>query len=214
MTTSPRSGSSPGSTPSPRFTPYSPSSLTANPSPRKISTSGPSTAFVTGRCARTPSPSPPPLTLIPPAPGPASTPGLTDKLVQWLALRFAATAYTLAPVDDEPETELRRLRNLTADIVALRRGDLFSRRIALEEKRLALLVAESDQQREDEFWEWTERPEIRKELQEQLAKELQEKRAWHKTLRAMVPEITPYLLKESSDRPDLPPESDSPAALI
>ena len=82
-----------------------------------------------------------------PAGQPAPAPSLPDKLVQWLALRFAACAQSLAPADQQPDQDLRRLRYLAADIFALRRGDLYSRRVALEERRLALLQAAADDKR-------------------------------------------------------------------
>ncbi len=63
---------------------------------------------------------------------------LTDKLVHWMAFRYAAAAHTLSPTDTDPDAELRRLRSFCADIVALRRGDLSAGRLALEQKRVAL----------------------------------------------------------------------------
>ena len=138
-----------------------------------------------------------------------STTILTDKLVQWVALHFAASAHNLAPADDGPETDLRRLRQLAADIIALRRGDLYSRRVAIEEQRLALLTAEADEAREDEFWAWTKRPEIREQLEEEFEKQC----AWRDTLIAAAPEIAPFLTKNPKSKP-VPDETSSPAALI
>ena len=143
----------------------------------------------------------------------SSTAGLTDKLVQWLALRFAASAHTLLPADDEPETDLRRLRQLAADIIALRRGDLYSRRVALEEKRFDLQATQTQEAREEEFWEWTERSDIRQQLEEQIETQLEERRAWHETLRASIPEIAPFLPKKPQPR-QVPDETSAPAALI
>ncbi len=134
-----------------------------------------------------------------------STPQLTEKLIQWLALRFAASAHALAPADDEPETDLRRLRQFAADIVALRRGDLYSRRIALEEKRLALQAAETEELREQEFWQWTRRRDIRAKLETQIDKE----RAWHDQLRSAIPEIAPFLPQKPQPRP-APDETSTP----
>jgi hypothetical protein len=50
------------------------------------------------------------------------------------------------------------------DIVALRRGDLVSRRISLEELRLAAAQAKSDKEMEALFWAWTKRPDIQSKL--------------------------------------------------
>src|SRR5438874_5550949 len=90
---------------------------------------------------------------------------LTDSLAQWVALRYAALAHTFTvATDDDPETELRRLREFCADIVTLRRGDLSAGRLNLEEARLASEQAKSDQEQERRFWEWTKRPDIQAKL--------------------------------------------------
>ena len=138
-------------------------------------------------------------------------PGLTDKLVHWLALRYAAAAHTLAPLGDDPDAELRRLRSFAADIVALRRGDLYSSRILLEQQRLALLAADSEQQREKDFWQWTKRPDIRAKLRGDRQKE----QAWHNALRKLMPEAAPFLppLPEEG-HPDETAETADPALLI
>lgn len=141
-----------------------------------------------------------------------STANLTDKLVQWVALRFAASAHTLTPADAEPETDLRHLRHIAADIIALRRGDLYSRRIALEEKRLDLLVAREEEALEDEFWEWTNRPDIRQELKAEFEAEFEKRRALLDAIRATAPQVAPFLPTKKTK--PLPDETTTPAALI
>ena len=89
---------------------------------------------------------------------------LTEKLAHWIALRYAAAAHALAALDDDPETELRRLREFCGDIVALRRGDISAGRLGVAQGRLAVLQAEADAQKEKEFWTWTQRPDIQEKL--------------------------------------------------
>ncbi len=89
--------------------------------------------------------------------------GLTDKLAQWVALRYAAAAHAMAPTGD-PEAELRRLRDFCGDIVVLRRGDLSAGRLSLEQARLAAEQADHEQEKEKEFWSWTKRPDIQTKL--------------------------------------------------
>lgn len=141
--------------------------------------------------------------------GSAPVLNLTDKLVQWLALRFAAIAHSLVPDPAQPEAELRHLRNFAADVVALRRSDLYTRRIGLEERRVALLEADDQEALEDEFWQWTKRPDIR----EKLSIERDKTQLWQNALRAIAPEVAPYLppLKPGAKQPD---ETLTPAALI
>ena len=67
-------------------------------------------------------------------------------------------------MDDDPETELRRLREFCGDIVALRRGDISAGRLGVAQGRLAVLQAETDAQREKDFWAWTQRPDIQAKL--------------------------------------------------
>jgi hypothetical protein len=138
-----------------------------------------------------------------------SAASLTEKLVLWVALHFAASAHNLAPAGDEPEVDLHHLQHIAADIIALRRGDLYARRVAIEEKRLALQAAEATEAREDEFWAWTKRRDIREQLEEEFEKQ----RSWHQTLIAAAPEIAPYLAKKTKPRPGLD-ETSAPAALI
>ena len=93
---------------------------------------------------------------------------LTEKLAHWIALRYAAAAHALSTTDDDPETELRRLRQFCGDIVALRRGDLSAGRLKVEQARLAAEQAENNEQQERQFWEWTLRPDIQAKLRPEL----------------------------------------------
>ena len=98
-----------------------------------------------------------------PAPSHAPSIPLVDNLVHWISLRFAAAAHNSTLADD-PETELRQIRQFLADIVALRRGDLVARRIHLEQERLALEQTKNQQTLEKLFWQWTKRPDIQTQL--------------------------------------------------
>ena len=86
-----------------------------------------------------------------------------EHFVQWISLRLAALAET-SSLDGDPQAQLRDVRNFLADIVALRRGELISRRISIEEQRLTLLRNKHQQELQSQFWEWTKRPEIQAQL--------------------------------------------------
>ena len=88
---------------------------------------------------------------------------IVDQLVNWVSLRFAAAAHDSAIAED-PETEMRQIRQLLADIVSLRRGDLVARRIHLEQQRISLEQAKNKDALEALFWEWTKRPDIQAKL--------------------------------------------------
>jgi hypothetical protein len=96
--------------------------------------------------------------------GAADRPPLTDKLAQWLAVRYAAAVHVLAATEANPESEWQRLREFCADIVELRRGDQSAERLRLQREWLALDQANTEQAREKLFWEWTKRPDIREKL--------------------------------------------------
>ena len=66
---------------------------------------------------------------------PPDTPALSDLLALWLAARYAVATRSL-PTEDGPE-HWRRLRELCADVVELRRGDHSAQRLLLERQRLA-----------------------------------------------------------------------------
>ena len=85
------------------------------------------------------------------------------QLVDWASRRLAAAAHS-APIPEDPDADLRQLRQFLADIVALRRGELISRRIALEEQRLAFSRAKDEEELEQLFWQWTKRPDIQSML--------------------------------------------------
>ena len=53
---------------------------------------------------------------------------------------------------------------MTASTSALRRGDLFAARLALEQKRVAMEQVKTDTEKEQEFWEWTKRPDVQAKL--------------------------------------------------
>ena len=74
-------------------------------------------------------------------------------------------------MDDDPETELSRLRAFCSDIVALRRGDLSAGRLAIEQQRLAAEQATREAELEKLFWTWTDRADIRAKLYPQCGDE-------------------------------------------
>ena len=87
---------------------------------------------------------------------------LIDNLVRWSATRLAASQ--TAPMPEEVQSERQELRNFISDIVALRRGELVARRLAIEQQRLALEQAKKQEELEELFWKWTKRPDIQAKL--------------------------------------------------
>ena len=81
-------------------------------------------------------------------------PPLTDTLALWLAARYAVATRALA-AQDGPE-QWRQMREFTADVVELRRGDHSAERLRLEREQLELARAKDHERKEEEFWEWAE----------------------------------------------------------
>ena len=57
-----------------------------------------------------------------------------------------------------------RLREICADIARLRQSELFAERLELDRAWLAFEQSNTAQKKEQEFWAWTERPDIREKL--------------------------------------------------
>jgi hypothetical protein len=89
---------------------------------------------------------------------------MSDKLMRMLQIRYAALASTLPPPSSDPEVELRRLGELCNNLVMLRRGDLSAGRLAVEQERLAMEKARTNEEIEAEHWAWAKRPDIQAKL--------------------------------------------------
>ncbi len=140
------------------------------------------------------------------APGQDPLPAsMTEKLAEFVAIRFAALAHTLAPADGDPQAELHILQELASAIVALRRGDLNAERVRLEQQHLAILKTKSDQHLEALFWEWTKRPDIHKKLFPNKSRD---------EIRREAERILNYKLLGIPYPDTFPEETDEPAILI
>ena len=92
----------------------------------------------------------------------AGRPPLTDTLALWLAARYAVATRRVAHPDEVEGW--RRLRELCADVVELRRGDHHAERLRIERERLELERAQSEEQLDKRFWEWAQKPENKKKI--------------------------------------------------
>jgi hypothetical protein len=80
--------------------------------------------------------------------------GLTEPLALFLAARVAAEFTRLESLPDG-EKKARAWRELTACVVALRRGDIEVDRLRLQRERYGLRH-KTHQERAEEFWKWAE----------------------------------------------------------
>ena len=130
---------------------------------------------------------------------------MSAKLIRCLQIRYAAVAGSLPPPDDDPDTELRRLSDLSNNLTAMRRGDLSAERLSIEQQRLALEKSRTSQEMEKQFWEWTKRPDIQEKLYPHRDPE---------KMRREVERMLNRRLLGIRDPGDLPDETAVPAILI
>src|SRR4051812_46126369 len=83
-----------------------------------------------------------------------------EQLARSVSIHYAAAAKAVLAADTNAETKFSRLRHLCADISRLRRTDHHAERINIERQRLALQQSKADQDREEQFKQWLNRPEI------------------------------------------------------
>jgi hypothetical protein len=86
----------------------------------------------------------------------ASKARLTDLLAQRLAARCVVLWQTLNQSSDMDEVDEQRLRELCADLIALRKGDHSAERLNLERQRLEFEREQLRELRDDEFWTWAQ----------------------------------------------------------
>jgi hypothetical protein len=84
----------------------------------------------------------------------AAKDGLTEQIAFYLAARAALELQRLESVP-ESEEKAKAMKELTANVVALRRGDLEHERLRLQQERYGL-HKKTEQERKDEFWKWAE----------------------------------------------------------
>ena len=130
---------------------------------------------------------------------------MSAKLIRCLQIRYAAVAGSLPPPDGDPDTELRRLSDLSNNLTAMRRGDLSAERLSIEQQRLALEKSRTKQEMEKTFWEWTKRPDIQEKLYPHRDPE---------KMRREVERMLNRRLLGIRDPGELPDENADPAILI
>jgi hypothetical protein len=86
---------------------------------------------------------------------------LTEKLVVWLAARYAVATRKLAGQEGNTELDWQRLRELCGDVVALRRGDHSAARLKIEQERLERDRQQTEEDLVEHFQRWAKNPRVR-----------------------------------------------------
>jgi len=90
--------------------------------------------------------------------------GFNDKIARWTSIHLASTARAVLANETDPKARLDLLHQLNSDVNRLRRNDLQAERLDIERHRLDLESQQARQKTDDEFWDWTKRPDIAKKL--------------------------------------------------
>jgi hypothetical protein len=91
----------------------------------------------------------------------AGAEALTDTLAHWLTAHYVGAAKSAVRKAGGKGMDLRTLRGLIADVVALRRGDHSAERLIIEREQLELNRDLSRERTEKLFFEWAMKPENR-----------------------------------------------------
>jgi len=83
---------------------------------------------------------------------------VADTLAGWLATRYVVTARHLATEAGEDGMDLPTLSALTADVVALRKGDHSAERLRIERERLEIERERGEKNMQARFEEWLKQP--------------------------------------------------------
>jgi hypothetical protein len=92
---------------------------------------------------------------------PAGTPSLTDQMAVWLTARYLVAVQKLAARNPDGELDLKVLRGLCHDVVAVRRGDHSGARLKLEQDRLEREREKSEAEVIAHFQRWLKNPAVR-----------------------------------------------------
>ncbi len=97
----------------------------------------------------------------------AGAEALTDTLAHWLTAHYVTAAKRAAANAGSEGLDLKTLRGLIADVVALRRGDHSAERLSVEREQLELNRQLLKERMEKTFWEWAMKPENKSRICDQ-----------------------------------------------
>ncbi|MGD0351748.1 MAG: hypothetical protein ABSB84_15745 [Verrucomicrobiota bacterium] len=136
---------------------------------------------------------------------------LTDKMAVWLTARYVVAARKLGGKEANGETDWKLLRELCNDLVALRRGDHYAKRLRLEGERLETMRQLTKEQKEKEFKEWLKRPDVQEKVRPRATRDRVIRRVFEIVNHVMVGTPLEDFEYLDDEEPEILPD---PAALI
>jgi hypothetical protein len=88
----------------------------------------------------------------------------TEALARWLAAHYVVAARRIAHEAGGEGIDLQTLRELSAEVVALRKGDHSAARLVIDRERVEIERGRSEERKRAEFEEWLKQPDIKKRL--------------------------------------------------
>lgn len=85
---------------------------------------------------------------------------VADTLAVWLSTRYVLAARKLAEQAGSEGIDLKTLSSLSADIVALRKGDHGAERLRIEREKLELERERDERRMQEKFEQWLKQPGI------------------------------------------------------
>jgi hypothetical protein len=92
---------------------------------------------------------------------PPGSPPLADQMAVWLTARYLVAVQKLAEKNGDGEMDLKTLRELCHDVVAVRRGDHSGARLKMEQERLEREREKTEEELLEHFERWTENQQVR-----------------------------------------------------
>ena len=92
---------------------------------------------------------------------PPGSPPLADQMAVWLTARYLVAVQKLAEQNGDGEMDLKTLRELCHDVVAVRRGDHSGARLKMEQERLEREREKTEEELLEHFERWTENQQVR-----------------------------------------------------
>jgi len=89
---------------------------------------------------------------------------VADTLAEWLATRYVIAARDLVASAGDDGIDLATLSSLSADVVALRKGDHSAERLRMDRERLEIERERSEERMQARFEEWLKQPGIAERL--------------------------------------------------
>jgi hypothetical protein len=92
---------------------------------------------------------------------PSGAPPLADQMAVWLTARYLVAVQKLAEKSQDGELDLKVLRELCHDVVALRRGEHSGARLKMEQERLEREREKTEEEVLKKFEQWAQNQQVR-----------------------------------------------------